>query len=228
MSGIPRPVAAYEMNTLGVRDLGLREYLPVWKAMQKFTDERDESTPDELWLLQHHAVFTQGQAGKAEHILAPAEIPVVNVDRGGQVTYHGPGQLVAYLLLDIKRRSLGVRDLVQALERAVINTLAVYQITAECRPGAPGVYVGNDKIASLGLRIRKGCSLHGLALNADMDMEPFSRINPCGFEGLRVTQVQDLSSQEVGMEQLKSVLVGQLAEQLEFTGLQKLAAGIGA
>lgn len=227
MNGIVPPVAAFEMNTLGVRDLGLRDYQTVWKAMQKFTDERDENTPDELWLLEHPAVFTQGQAGKAEHLLAPADIPVIQVDRGGQVTYHGPGQIVAYPLIDIKRRSLNVRQLVQALERAVINTLAAYQIKAECRQGAPGVYVEDAKIASIGLRIRRGCSFHGLALNVDMDTEPFSRINPCGYQGLQVIQMQALSSKTVKLEEVKSRLVSQLAEQLEYTGLQKLAAGIG-
>ncbi len=227
MSEIPRPVAAYEMNTLGVRDLGPREYLPVWQAMQQFTDQRDENTPDELWLLEHPAVFTQGQAGKAEHLLAPGDIPVVQVDRGGQVTYHGPGQIVAYPLLDIKRRSLGVRALVQALERAIINTLATYEIEAVCRQESPGVYVGDSKIASLGLRIRQGCSFHGLALNVAMDIEPFSRINPCGYQGLVVTQMQDMSAVEINLPQVKAVLVTQLAEQLQYTSLQKLVAGIG-
>jgi len=231
MSGIVRPVSAYEMNTLGVRDLGLRGYQPVWEAMQKFTDTRDENSPDELWLLEHEAVFTQGQAGKAEHLLAPGDIPVIQVDRGGQVTYHGPGQLVAYPLLDIRRRQLSVRDLVDAIEQAIINTLAVFEIQAQRNPGAPGVYVGAAKIASLGLRIRRGCSFHGLSLNVDMDTGPFSRINPCGFQGLAVTQMVDQVSAEdraaVTMEKVKSVLVGKLLEELHYGGVLVLAAGIG-
>lgn len=231
MSGIVPPVSAYEMNTLGVRDLGLRGYQPVWEAMQQFTDSRDENSPDELWLLEHEAVFTQGQAGKAEHLLAPGEIPVIQVDRGGQVTYHGPGQLVAYPLLDIRRRQLSVRDLVHAIEQVIINTLTVFGIQAQRNPGAPGVYVGAAKIASLGLRIRRGCSFHGLSLNVDMDTEPFSRINPCGFQGLAVTQMVDQVCAEdraaVTMEKVKSVLVGKLLEELHYGGVLVLAAGIG-
>ncbi|MBE9547976.1 MAG: lipoyl(octanoyl) transferase LipB [Proteobacteria bacterium] len=219
------------MNTLGVRDLGLRGYQPVWEAMQQFTDSRDENSPDELWLLEHEAVFTQGQAGKAEHLLAPGEIPIIQVDRGGQVTYHGPGQLVAYPLLDIRRRQLSVRDLVHAIEQVIINTLAVFDIQAQRNPGAPGVYVGAAKIASLGLRIRRGCSFHGLSLNVDMDTEPFSRINPCGFQGLAVTQMVDQVCAEdravVTMEKVKSVLVGKLLEELHYGGVLVLAAGIG-
>ena len=231
MSGIVRPVSAYEMNTLGVRDLGMREYQPVWEAMQQFTDTRDENTPDELWLLEHQAVFTQGQAGKAEHLLSPGDIPLVQADRGGQVTYHGPGQLVAYPLLDIRRRKLSVRDLVDGIEQAVINTLAVFDIQAQRNPDAPGVYVGEAKIASLGLRIRKGCSFHGLSLNVDMDTEPFTRINPCGFKGLEVTQMVDQapvrSHEVITMGKVKSVLVGQLLEALHYGGALALAAGIG-
>lgn len=231
MSRIVRPVSAYEMNTLGVRDLGLREYQPVWEAMQQFTDKRDENSPDELWLLEHQSVFTQGQAGKAKHLLAPGDIPVVQVDRGGQVTYHGPGQLVVYPLLDIRRRKLSVRELVDGIEQAIINTLADFDIQAQRNSGAPGVYVDAEKIASLGLRIRRGCSFHGLSLNVDMDTGPFSRINPCGFQGLEVTQMADQVAAEmraaVTIEKVKSVLVGKLLEALDYGGVLVLAAGIG-
>lgn len=159
--------------------------------MRAFTDRRTEATRDELWLLEHPSVFTLGQAGRVEHVLAPGAIPVLPVDRGGQVTYHGPGQLVAYPLLDLRRRSLGVRSLVAAIEDAVIATLARWAITGERRPGAPGVYVGGAKIAAVGLRIRRGCSYHGLALNVAMELGPFARIDPCGYAGLAVTQIAD-------------------------------------
>ena len=172
-----------------LRELGLVEYAPTLEAMKTFTDRRDVGTPDELWLLQHPPVFTQGQAGKAEHLLAPGDIPVVQVDRGGQVTYHGPGQCVVYLLVDMRRLGLGVRDLVSAIEQVIIELLSEYAIEAAARPEAPGVYVAGEKIASLGLRVRRGCSYHGLALNVDMDLEPFQRINPCGHEGLQVTSM---------------------------------------
>jgi lipoyl(octanoyl) transferase len=159
--------------------------------MKDFTDGRSSDTPDELWLLQHPRVFTQGQAGKAEHVLAAGDIPVIQVDRGGQVTYHGPGQWVLYLLVDLRRRDLGVRVLVDLIETALVELLADYEIEAASRPDAPGVYVSGEKIAALGLRIRKGCSYHGLSLNVDMDLEPFQRINPCGHEGLQVTSMAD-------------------------------------
>jgi lipoyl(octanoyl) transferase len=159
--------------------------------MQSFTDSRQQDTPDELWLLSHSPVFTQGQAGKAEHVLAPGQIPVIQIDRGGQVTYHGPGQLVVYLLIDVRRASIGVRELVSIIEQAIVDTLAGVKISAQPRAGAPGVYVGDAKIASLGLRIRRGCSYHGMSLNVAMNMEPFNRINPCGYQGLEVTQVTD-------------------------------------
>jgi len=175
-----------------VRELGVVDYAPTLQRMRAFTDARGAQTPDELWLLQHPPVFTQGQAGRAEHLLAPGDIPVVQVDRGGQVTYHGPGQWVLYLLLDLRRRGLGVRDLVDLIEASLVGLLAEYGIEAATRPGAPGVYVGDAKIASLGLRVRRGCSYHGLALNVDMDLEPFSRINPCGYEGLAVTSMARL------------------------------------
>jgi lipoyl(octanoyl) transferase len=175
-----------------LRQLGLVEYEPTLAAMRQFTDSREADTPDELWLLQHPPVFTQGQAGKAEHVLAPGDIPVIQVDRGGQVTYHGPGQWVLYLLINLRRHQLGVRDLVTLIERSVLQLLAEYGIDAAAKPGAPGVYVRDEKIASLGLRVRRGCSYHGLALNVDMDLEPFGRINPCGYEGLRVTSMARL------------------------------------
>lgn len=177
---------------LVIRQLGLQDYSRIWQAMQQFTDLRDSNTPDEIWLLEHPPVFTQGQAGKAEHLLFPGDIPVVQVDRGGQVTYHGPGQLVAYVLLDIKRRNLGVRQLVSMLENILIELLRRYNINAEARPDAPGVYIAGAKIASLGLRVRKGCTFHGLALNVQMDMEPFSRINPCGYAGMQMVQCSEL------------------------------------
>ncbi len=180
------------MNTPLLRQLGIRDYPPVWEAMQAFTRERSAVTPDELWLLQHHPVFTQGQAGKPEHILDPHHVPVVQSDRGGQVTYHGPGQLVVYFLLDVRRRGIGVRDLVDLVEQSVLEVLKGYGITAELRRSAPGVYVDGRKIAALGLRIRKGCSLHGLSFNIDMDLAPFGWINPCGYEGLEATQLADL------------------------------------
>jgi lipoyl(octanoyl) transferase len=176
---------------LVVRHLGVRDYVGVWRAMQDFTDQRVAGTPDELWLLEHPAVFTLGQAGRAEHVLDPGDIPVIKVDRGGQVTFHGPGQLVAYLLLDLRAAGLGIKRLVHLLEQAVVALLAGYGIGSNPRPDAPGVYVEGAKIASLGLRVRRGCSFHGLALNVDMDLEPFSRINPCGYPGLAVTQIAD-------------------------------------
>jgi lipoyl(octanoyl) transferase len=174
-----------------LRELGTVEYAPTLQAMKDFTDGRSSDTPDELWLLQHPRVFTQGQAGKAEHVLAAGDIPVIQVDRGGQVTYHGPGQWVLYLLVDLRRRDLGVRVLVDLIETALVELLADYEIEAASRPDAPGVYVSGEKIAALGLRIRKGCSYHGLSLNVDMDLEPFQRINPCGHEGLQVTSMAD-------------------------------------
>ncbi|KXS37423.1 lipoyl(octanoyl) transferase LipB [Modicisalibacter sp. 'Wilcox'] len=175
-----------------VQRLGRRDYLPVWQAMRELTDQRDADTPDQFWLVEHDPVFTQGQAGKPEHLLMPGDIPVVATDRGGQVTYHGPGQVVLYPLLDVRRAGLGVRDLVTALENAVVALLAGYGVTAKARPDAPGVYVGEAKIASLGLRIRRGCSFHGVALNVDGDLSPFLRINPCGYAGMAMTRLADL------------------------------------
>jgi len=176
-----------------VRTPGRTEYAPTWRAMQAFTANRNAATPDEIWLTEHPPVYTQGIAGKPEHLLrADTGIPLVKIDRGGQITYHGPGQLVVYLLLDIKRRNLGVRPLVRKMEAAVINLLGEYGIAARYRADAPGVYVNDAKIAALGLRIKNGCCYHGLALNIDMDLTPFSAINPCGHAGLEVTQLRDL------------------------------------
>lgn len=174
-----------------IRHLGRVEYESTWRAMQRFTDARDPATPDEFWLLEHPPVFTLGRAARREHVLAPGDIPVVQVDRGGQVTYHGPGQLVVYTLIDLRRLGIGVRRLVRIIEAALIDTLARHGVTAAVRDGAPGVYVGECKIAALGLRVRHGCSFHGLALNVDCDLEPFERIDPCGYRGLRVTRTRD-------------------------------------
>jgi lipoyl(octanoyl) transferase len=189
--------------------------------MRKFTDSRNADSCDEVWLVEHHPVFTQGQAGKPEHILNPGEIPVIQSDRGGQITYHGPGQLVVYFLIDLKRKKLGVRELVTRIENIVVRTLATYQIQAKAKADAPGVYVGDKKICSLGLRIRKGCSFHGLALNVDMDLSPFQRINPCGYQGMEMTQVSDLggpSTLAAVEEQLVKVLITLLGyEHVEFS-----------
>jgi len=195
-----------------LRDLGRQPYEPVWRAMQAFTDARDADTADELWLLEHEPVFTLGQAGKAEHVLAPGDIPVIHVDRGGQVTYHGPGQIVLYPLLDLRRLGLGVRGYVARIEQAVIDTLGDWNIQAVRRQGAPGVYVADAKIAALGIRVRRGCSFHGLAFNAAMDLSPFQRINPCGYAGLRVTSMLDLGGPS-GLDTVKSALVGHVARQ---------------
>ena len=176
-----------------VRELGLQPYLPVWQEMQRFTDQRNEATADECWLLQHPPVFTLGKNGKPEHIHDPGSIPVIQSDRGGQITYHGPGQIIVYTLLDLKRMNIGVRELVTCIENSVIGLLQDYAVDAGARKDAPGVYVDGRKIAALGLRVRKGCSFHGLALNVDMDLAPFSRINPCGYQGLEVTQLAELA-----------------------------------
>jgi lipoyl(octanoyl) transferase len=181
-----------ERKVLTVRQLGMRPYGDTWLAMRAFTDARAAETPSELWLLEHPPVFTQGQAGKDAHLLDPGDIPVLKTDRGGQVTYHGPGQLVAYLLLDLRKAGLGVRQLVSLLEESVIELLGARGIAAESRRDAPGVYVERRKVASLGLRVRHGCTYHGLALNVSNDLAPFSRINPCGFPGLEVTRTRDL------------------------------------
>ncbi|QSX34545.1 lipoyl(octanoyl) transferase LipB [Shewanella avicenniae] len=179
-------------KTLHICHLGMMDYETVWHAMQQLTDDRDDTVEDQLWLVEHPPVFTQGQAGKAEHLLNTGDIPVIQVDRGGQVTYHGPGQMVAYPLLNVKRLKIGVRQLVTDIEQTVVSVLAKYDIEAYPKADAPGVYVNGDKIASLGLRIRRGCSFHGVAFNIDMDLAPFHRINPCGYAGLEMTQAKQL------------------------------------
>jgi len=196
-----------------IRNLGSVDYESTLASMIEFTDRRSPDTPDEIWLLEHAPVFTLGLAAEHSHVLAPGDIPVVQVDRGGQVTYHGPGQLVAYTLIDLKRAGLTIRDLVSALENAIIETVAGYGIEARNRGDAPGVYVGEAKLASIGLRIRRGCSYHGLALNIDMDLAPFDRINPCGFEGLQMTQLASLGGLR-DMEQVAADLGCRLQEYL--------------
>jgi lipoyl(octanoyl) transferase len=202
-----------------VRQLGLAEYEPVWHAMQNFTDQRDESTVDELWLVQHPPVFTQGLAGKSEHVLSPGEIPVVQIDRGGQITYHGPGQIVAYPLVDLRRNGIGVREFVNRIEESIIQVLQQYGVEGERHKGAPGVYVNGEKIASVGLRVRKGRSFHGLAFNIDMVLEPFQRINPCGYEGLVVTQLKAFSP--VVYSEAEGRLVDSIASQLGYSEVRK-------
>lgn len=211
---------------LGFRELGQVDYQPTWHAMQRFTDTRGVDTPDEIWLLEHSPVFTQGQAGKAEHLLFPGDIPVVQVDRGGQVTYHGPGQLVAYLLLDVRRSGIGVRELVSRIERSLIDLLASYGVSANAKPDAPGVYVDGAKIASLGLRIRNGRSFHGLALNVDMDLQPFQRINPCGYAGMAMTQLADQVAEPVDISDVSARLREQLVKHLDYAQQQSLAGAI--
>lgn len=207
------------MADLIVRNLGLVDYQPTLDAMRSLTAERDAATPDEIWLLQHPPVFTQGQAGKAEHVLAAGDIPVIQVERGGQVTYHGPGQLVGYLMIDLRRRGLGVRELVTAMEESLVELLAGYGVDAAPKPDAPGVYVDGAKIASLGLRVRRGCSFHGLALNVDMDMEPFGRINPCGYSGLRMTQLSEQLSAPVDIGEVARRLEQVLRQRLGYDGV---------
>ncbi|AIV04763.1 MULTISPECIES: lipoyl(octanoyl) transferase LipB [Vibrio] len=202
-------------HQLVVKRLGRQDYEPVWKAMHEFTDQRTDDTPDEVWLVEHNPVFTQGQAGKAEHLINTGDIPVVQSDRGGQVTYHGPGQLVAYFLINLRRKKLGVRDLVTHIENLVINTLKAYNIDSAARPDAPGVYVGGKKICSLGLRIRKGCSFHGLALNVNMDLGPFLRINPCGYEGMEMVQVSQVGGPE-DIEAVEKQLIQELVTLLDY------------
>ncbi len=197
-----------------IKSLGMVDYEPTWRAMQRFTAERSADTVDEIWLVQHPPTYTQGQAGKPEHLLNPTDIPVVNIDRGGQITYHGPGQIVAYLLLDLRRWKINVREMVRLMEQAVIDLLAEYGVRAEGRDEAPGVYVGDAKIAALGLKIKNSCSYHGLALNVDMDLTPFANINPCGYEGLKVTQciAQGIT---VPLEELQAELTQNLVHGLQ-------------
>lgn len=199
------------------------EYTKVWHAMQNFTDVRDDSTADELWLVEHPKVFTQGQAGKEEHLLMPGDIPVVKVDRGGQVTYHGPGQQVIYFMINLRRMKIGVRQLVTIIEEGIVAMLAKYGITAAAKPDAPGVYVDGKKIASLGLRVRKGCSFHGLAININMDMEPFLRINPCGYAGLEMVQSKDLNGPD-SVTEAGQALVTEFKALLQASSLEFASA----
>ena len=226
---------------LVIRQLSRQDYLPVWRAMQRFTDDRNQHTADEIWLVEHSPVYTQGQAGKPEHILAPGNIPVVQADRGGQVTYHGPGQLVAYLLLDLRRLGLGVRQLVDIIEQSIIAVLAGYEVAAMARSDAPGVYIADQgggmsarpdegpaagaKIAALGLRVRKGCTFHGLALNIDLDLEPFTRINPCGYAGQNVTRLKDLvvAWPDGERRRIELALVTELTARLGYPRWQQLS-----
>jgi lipoyl(octanoyl) transferase len=198
-----------------IRHLGEVDYQKTWQAMQDFTDFRGKDTADELWFLQHPPVYTLGKNGKPEHVLNAQDIPVVNSDRGGQVTYHGPGQIVVYTMLDLSRLKIGVRELVTRIEQSIIDLLADYGVESNARRDAPGVYVNNAKIAALGLRVRKGCSFHGLALNVDMDLEPFNRINPCGYEGLEVTQFRNFVN-DVDIENVIGDLQQQLLKNLSY------------
>jgi len=200
---------------LKVRRLGRQPYEATWEAMSQFTNNRGPDTPDELWLLEHDPVFTLGQAGKTEHVLAPGDIPVIQVDRGGQVTYHGPGQIVGYPMIDLRRAGVGVRELVHKIEQAIIDTLDHWNIGAARLEGAPGVYVAGAKVAALGLRVRRGCSFHGLAFNVNMDLEPYHRINPCGYKGLEVTQVLDLGGPS-RLSDVEDALVEEFCRQFGF------------
>ena len=201
-------------DTLPVFNLGRQPFAATWAAMEAYTDARGEDGVDQLWLLEHDPVFTLGQAGKPEHVLAAGDVPVLRTNRGGQVTYHGPGQIVAYPLIDLRRRKLGVREFVCRIEQGLIDTLARWDIPAERRAGAPGVYVHGAKIGALGLRVRHGCSFHGLALNVALDLEPFARINPCGFQGLQVTSVLDCGGPG-SLQVVGAALVDALAAQLD-------------
>ncbi len=210
-----------------IRYLGQQDYEPIWKAMHTFTNERNDNTCDELWLVEHNAVFTQGQAGKEEHILNVGNIPIIKSDRGGQITYHGPGQLIAYVLINLRRKNIGVRELVTLIENTIINTLQNLDIASSARPDAPGVYVNNKKICSLGLRIRKGCSFHGLALNVNMDLSPFLDINPCGYPGMEMIQLYDLLQQDniatnkaENVEDIHPLLIQEFTTLLDYTDIE--------
>ncbi len=207
-------------SSLLIRQPGIQDYEPTWRAMQTFTQARDETTPDEIWLLQHPPVYTLGLNGKRHHVLTNNAIPVIDVDRGGQVTYHGPGQLVAYTLVDLNRKHIGVRDLVEHIEQAVIDLLAELDITAERKANAPGVYVQGEKIAALGLRIKKNRSYHGLSLNIDMDLSPYSAINPCGYANLSVTQLRALLSPAPDFKAISQQLVTHLCRHLQYNDIQ--------
>lgn len=204
-----------------VRKLGRQDYEPIWRKMQEFTEQRDADTEDEIWLLQHEPVFTQGMNGKPEHILNKSTIPVVEIDRGGQVTYHGPGQLIVYCLIDLKRKKFGVRQMVTALEEAVIRLLKEEKITAVARKDAPGVYVDNAKVSALGLRVKRGCSYHGLSLNVDMNMAPFKQINPCGYEGLEVTQLKELGVNS-SFSVVEQKLLHEICEQFSIENIHQV------
>jgi len=206
-------------SALIIRQLSNMNYSEVWHAMQNFTDNRDDKTCDELWLVEHPPVFTQGQAGKAEHLLMPGDIEVVKVDRGGQVTYHGPGQQVIYIMINLRRRKVGVRQLVTLIENSIVAALKDYDINAYPKPDAPGVYVDEKKVASLGLRVRKGCSFHGLALNVNMDLSPFLRINPCGYAGLEMVQTCDLQGPQ-DIESAGNALVKHLIDLFDSTNVE--------
>nr|WP_284694888.1 lipoyl(octanoyl) transferase LipB [Photobacterium galatheae] len=206
-------------RNLIVRNLGLKDYSVTYEAMHDFTADRDDNTVDEIWLVEHLPVFTQGQAGKAEHVLNPGDIPIFQSDRGGQVTYHGPGQQMMYLLLDLRRLKLGVRELVTHIENTVINTLSRFGVTSNARPDAPGVYVDGKKICSLGLRIRRGCSFHGLALNVNMDLSPFMRINPCGYAGMEMTQLAMFNG-PTEMADVQPILVDELVKLLDYQSIE--------
>ena len=213
-------------SSLIVRHLGIQEYITTFECMKKFNEQRSESTDDEIWLLEHQPVFTQGQAGKAEYILVPGDIPVVQSDRGGQVTIHGPGQITAYILVDLKRLKIGVRDLVTLIEQALVATLAHWQIKAAPRRNAPGIYIENgDKIASLGLRIRKGCSYHGLNFNVCMDMAPWQRINPCGL-GVSMTQIADLLQNPPSVDDVAMKLADNLSIGLSYNSYQNIKGSV--
>jgi len=208
-------------DKLIIRDLGIQPYLSVWQAMSDFTEQRHADTVDEIWVVQHEPVFTQGLAGKAEHLLMTSDIPVVKSDRGGQITHHAPGQLIVYLLINIRRKDFNVRQLVSIIEQGIIDLLADHDITAVAKPDAPGVYVDGKKIASLGLKIRKGCSFHGLALNVDMDLTPFLQINPCGYAGLEMTQCRDLGIMS-SVDELSPLLIGKLNQNLQYTQIENM------
>lgn len=203
------------LNKLRIRQLPQLPYAEVWQRMRNFTDQRNAETIDEIWLLEHPPVFTQGQSGKAEHILNPHDIPIIETDRGGQVTYHGPGQLIGYFLIDLKRLNLGIRTLVQRLEQCVIHLLAEYDINAMGRRDAPGVYVDDAKICSIGLRVRHGATYHGIALNVNMELTPFSYINPCGFQGLTMTQIKDFIP-AVALSEIRTKMVPHLVNTLGY------------
>lgn len=201
-----------------IRELGLSPYEVTWQAMKTFTEHRTDATPDEIWILEHPSIFTQGQTGKKEHILNPGDIPIVQSDRGGQITYHGPGQCIAYLLVDLKRKSLTVREFVCRIEQALISTLGHYGIIGTGRRDAPGVYVGDAKIASLGLRVRRGRSYHGLALNVAMDLSPFARIHPCGFQNLQMIQMRDFVN-EIRVATVSPIFITHFAIKMAYTQL---------